>query len=151
MAIMLFYIILAVVVGWLGGLTFMLYKTRRHYFHLVRRTGRERLDEILETLISHDESVQKEVGLLKQELAKAADDSRFYFQKMGLVRYSAFNRAGADQSFVLSLLDRENSGIIINFIYTHEGVRIYTKRVRQGKGEEYQLSDEEQTAIKTSK
>ena len=151
MAIMLLYIILAVLVGWLGGLSFMLYKTRRHYFNLVRRTGREKLDEILETLLSHDESIQKEVGMLKQELAKEVDNSRFYFQKTGLVRYSAFNRANADQSFVLSLLDRENSGIIINFIYTHDGVRIYTKRVKQGKGEEYQLSEEEQTAIKTSK
>ena len=51
----------------------------------------------------------------------------------------------------LALLDKEDSGLIINFIYTHEGVRVYTKKVKQGKGEEYQLSEEEQRAIKESK
>ena len=148
---MLLYIILACILVWFATLTYFLFQTRRHYFHLVRRTGRERLDEILETLLSHDQSIQSEVSQLKKELANAVDTSRFYFQKVGLVRYSAFNRPNSDQSFVLALLDKEHSGILLNFIYTHDGVRIYTKRVKQGKGEEYQLSEEEQSAIKTSK
>lgn len=148
---MFFYAILAVVAIWLIVLSFFLFRTRQHYFHLVRRTGRQRLDEILETLISHDEKIQGELAKVKKELGAAIDNSKFYFQKLGLVRYTAFSRTSPDQSFVLALLDRENTGILINFIYTHEGVRIYTKRVKQGKGEEYQLSEEEQTAINTSK
>lgn len=149
---MFLYVVAAVLLIWLMLLSFFLFKTRQHYFHLVRRTGRQRLDEILETLLAHDETIQKEIGSVKRELEQVIDNSKFYFQKIGLVRYSAFSKTGSsDQSFVLALLDKETSGILVNFIYTYDGVRIYTKRVKHGKGEEYQLSEEEQTAIKTSK
>lgn len=148
---MYLYVAFAILFIWLAVLSFFLFQTRRHYFHLVRRTGRQRLDEILETLLSHDQAIQTEIATIKKELTHIVDNSKFYFQKLGLVRYSAFSRTSLDQSFVLALLDRENTGILINFIYTHDGVRIYTKRVKHGKGEEYQLSEEEQSAIKTSK
>ena len=148
---MFLYAAFAILVVWLAVLSFFPFRTRQHYFHLVRRTGRQRLDEILETLLSHDQHFQTEVAALKKELGQLIEHSKFYFQKLGLVRYSAFSKTAQDQSFVLALLDRENNGILINFIYTHDGVRIYTKRVKSGKGEEYQLSEEEQTAIKTSK
>ena len=149
---MFLYAALAVLFVWLAVASFFLFKTRRHYFQLVRRTGRQRLDEILETLIAHDETIQREMTAVKKELGQVIDNSKFYFQKAGLVRYNAFSRTSStDQSFVLALLDRELSGILVNFIYTHDGVRIYTKRVKHGKGEEYQLTEEEQSAIKTSK
>ncbi|OGK18686.1 hypothetical protein A3G67_02340 [Candidatus Roizmanbacteria bacterium RIFCSPLOWO2_12_FULL_40_12] len=148
---MLLYVALGILFVWLAILSFFLFQTRQHYFHLVRRTGRQRLDEILETLLAHDQGIQTELGAVKKEVGQLIDQSKFYFQKLGLVRYNAFSKTTPDQSFVLALLDKESSGIIVNFIYTHDGVRIYTKRVKQGKGEEYQLSEEEQTAIKTSK
>ena len=148
---MFLYAALAVLFIWLAVLSFFLFQTRRHYFHLVRRTGRQRLDEILETLLSHDQTIQAEIATVKKELMQIIENSKFYIQKLGLVRYSALSRTTPDQSFVLALLDKEHTGILINFIYTHDGVRIYTKRVKHGKGEEYQLSEEEQNAIKTSK
>ncbi len=149
---MFLYAAFAVIVAWLAVVSYFLFRTRQHYFQLVRRTGRQRLDEILETLLAHDETIQREMGTVKKELEQIVNNSKFYFQKIGLVRYNAFSKtSSSDQSFVLALLDRESSGILINFIYTHDGVRIYTKRVKHSKGEEYQLSEEEQTAIKTSK
>lgn len=136
---------------WLSFLTYFIFKTRKHYFGLVKRTRKKNIDEILDSLLEDDRKLQKETEEIRKQLKEAVEKSRFYFQKIGLVRFNAFGRTGNDQSFVLALLDKEDSGLIINFIYTHEGVRVYTKKVKQGKGEEYQLSEEEQRAIKESK
>lgn len=46
---------------------------------------------------------------------------------------------------------KKKDGIVLNFIYTHEGVRIYTKIVKMGKGEAYELSAEENEAIHSAK
>lgn len=147
---MLWYGIAATFFLWLSLLTYLIFKTRRHYFGLTKRTRKNNIDEILDSLLEDDKRLQKETEEIRRELKETIDKSRFYLQKMGLVRFNAFGRTGNDQSFVLALLDKENSGLIVNFIYTHEGVRVYTKRVKLGKGE-YQLSEEEQKAIKESK
>ena len=118
---------------------------------MTQRTRKQKLDEVLETLITDDQRLKQKAQELEKQIQQTIQDSRVYFQKIGLVRFNAFGRTGVDQSFVLALLDKEQSGIVVNFIYTHDGVRIYTKRVKKGEGEEFQLSDEEKKAIKESK
>jgi len=48
------------------------------------------------------------------------------------------------------LLNKKNCGLILNFIYTRDGLRVYTKAVKDGKGDKYQLSEEEKKAVETS-
>lgn len=146
---MLWYAVAVAFFLWMSLLTYFVFKTRKHYFGLIKRTGKNTIDEILDSLLEDDKRLQKDSQELKKELKEAIDRSRFYFQKVGLVRFNAFGRTANDQSFVLALLDKENNGLIINFIYAHDGVRVYTKRVKQGRGE-YQLSEEEEKAIKSS-
>ena len=148
---MVWYVIAAAFFLWLSLLSYFTFKTRKHYFHLTQKTRKGKLDEILELLVENDKKFQQEIEQVRKELANVINDSRFYFQKIGIVRFNAFGRSGNDQSFALALLDKEENGLIINFIYTHDGVRVYTKKVKQGKGEEYQLSQEEEQAIKMSK
>ncbi len=148
---MSWYVIAATFFLWLSLLTYFIFKTRKHYFNLIKRTKKNTIDEILDSLLEDDKNLQEQTEQLRKELKEAVDKSRFYFQKVGVVRFNAFGRTGTDQSFALALLDKEDSGLIINFIYTPDGVRVYTKRVKHGKGEEYQLSEEEQKVIKESK
>ncbi len=148
---MLWYVVAATFFLWLSFLTYTILKTRKHYFGLIKQTKKHTIDEILDSLVEDDKRLKSETAEIRRELKETIDKSRFYFQKMGLVRFNAFGRSGNDQSFALALLNREDSGLMINFIYTHEGVRVYTKKVKQGKGEEYQLSEEEKQALKESK
>ncbi len=145
------YVFFAAFFLWISFLTYHVFKVKKHYQNLVGTSGKEKLDEVLDVLMKDDQRLQKDIELIKKALKETIDESRFYFRKMGVVRFSPFGRAGSDQSFTLALLDREDSGIVVNFIYTSEGLRVYTKRVKQGKGEEYQLSEEEEKAIKASK
>ena len=69
-----------------------------------------------------------------------------YYQKMGIVKYDAFNEMGGKLSFAIAMLDGNNSGWIINAMHSREGCYTYIKEVV--KGESYiELSEEEQQCL----
>lgn len=69
-------------------------------------------------------------------------------QKIGLHRFNPFNELGGDQSFVLVLLDANNSGIIVTSLHGRKNTRIYSKLIKNGKADKMALSKEEELAIK---
>ena len=144
------YIVYSFFAAWLVLITYFLIKTRSHYQNLISKTRKNKIDDILDTLLEDKNIIQNEIKEIKQNLYEMTDKSKFYYKKAGIVRFNPFGKAGGDQSFVLSLLDSEDNGLIINFIYTSDGLRVYTKRIQKGKGKDYQLSEEEEKAIKES-
>lgn len=135
---------------WLFVLSYFFIKLKNHYQNLISKTKKEKLDEVLELLLEKDIKIEKDIYVIKQELQNQINLSRYYFQKIGLIRYNPFDKTGGKQSFVIALLNKENSGLILNFIYTKEGLRVYTKKVIKGKGAEYELSEEEKQVIEKS-
>ena len=72
--------------------------------------------------------------------------ARAGLQKVGLLRFNAFNDVGGDQSFALALLDYQNNGAVILSLFGREGIRVYAKAIKNGKSE-YNLAEEEEKAI----
>jgi len=136
---------------WLLIISIVVFKLKKHYNNLITATKKEKLNEILDILIETDKKQEKEIELLKKNLAGLVVQSQFHIQKIGLVRFNPFERMGGEQSFVVALMDNQDTGITLNFIYTKEGLRVYTKRIKKGKGEEYELSEEEKKAIVKAK
>ena len=67
--------------------------------------------------------------------------------KYGVVKYDAFEDVGGKLSFVLALLDKSNSGIVLNAIHSKENCFLYIKEIV--KGESYiMLSNEEIDALR---
>lgn len=64
------------------------------------------------------------------------------FQKIGIVKYDAFNEMGGKLSFALALLNKENTGFVINAMHSREGCYTYIKEII--KGESYILLGEEE-------
>ncbi len=147
---MLLYILIGVGFVWLLTLTIVFFKLRNHYYNLISATKKERLDDILDSLIDGDKSLTSEITDIKKRLDIEIKKSGLHLQKVGLVRFNPFGTVGGEQSFVAAFMDEENSGIVLNFIYTKEGLRVYTKRVKKGVGVEYELSKEEEKAIQKS-
>ncbi len=144
------YIVWSIFFIWLVILSWIVFKVRKHYYNLITRTKKERIDEILDELLLTDKRIMTDLEEIKKQVKEEMKLSQLHLQKIGLIRFNPFERVGGEQSFVVSLLDKEDNGIIINFIYTREGLRVYTKRVKKGKGEEYELSEEEKKAIEKS-
>lgn len=68
------------------------------------------------------------------------------YQKVGIVRYDAFQEMGGNLSFALTILDEENSGWILNSMHSREGCYTYIKEIV--KGESYiELAEEEKESL----
>lgn len=145
------YVALGVSFLWLIVLTILLLKVKKHYNSLIGHTGKRTLDTILDEIITQDKHFAQEITTLKKGLEEVGTQAEFHFQKIGLVRFNPFERQGGEQSFILSFLDKKNNGIIVNFLYTKEGVRVYSKRITEGKSDDYELSKEEKEAIINAK
>lgn len=150
MYLMVIYLVGAVFFIWLVFLTMIVFKTKAHYDKLIIRTRKESIDEILDILLDNQKKLTEENISLKKELREEILSSRLHIQKIGLVRFNPFERMGGEQSFIVALLDEEKNGLTLNFIYTKEGLRVYTKKIKNGKGEDYNLSEEEKKAIEKS-
>ncbi len=72
-------------------------------------------------------------------------------QKVGFVRFNPFSGTGGDNSFVLALLDKANDGVLISSLYMREGIRMYGKKVENGKTHYPLLEEEKQVLEETVK
>lgn len=68
------------------------------------------------------------------------------YQKVGIVKYDAFNEMGGKLSFALTLLDGNNSGWIINAMHSREGCYTYIKEIVRGQSY-IELADEEAESL----
>lgn len=91
------------------------------------------------SLESDIETVFEDMKLLKTSADKNKKDIRILyknmektFQKIGIVKYDAFNQMGGQLSFSLALLDENNDGFILNSVHSSEGCYSYTKEIKNG-------------------
>lgn len=105
--------------------------------------------DFLELLRENNKKVE-DIELINKELKENIDElerkTNKCMQKIGFIRYNAFKDTGSNLSFALAILDRNNTGIILNGIYSRETSNIYAKSVENGKSE-YRLSEEEIKAL----
>ena len=146
----IYFLLFSVIFIWLIFISWILYKTHKHYHNLISRSKKQTIDEILEQLLSNGKKFSDDIGKLVKDVKETIEQSKIYLQKIGVVRFNPFERNGGEQSFVIAFLNNHNSGLVINFIYTREGLRTYIKKVKEGKGEKYNLSNEEQEAVNKS-
>lgn len=82
----------------------------------------------------------------RQAIRKINEEIMSNYQKLGIVKYDAFQEMGGKLSFALTLLDGNNSGYIINSMHSREGCYNYIKEIV--KGESYiELSEEEAESL----
>jgi len=145
-------IILWVVVGiffvWLSALTYMYWKLRSHYNLLTNGVNGKTLEDALTRIVKDVSLSQKEIEDLIARCDTIEKKELFNIQKIGLLRFNPFKDTGGDQSFILALLDAQDTGVVITALYSRSGTRWYAKRVLQGRGAEHELSEEEKKTIK---
>lgn len=80
------------------------------------------------------------------DIKKIEDNLRITFQKVGLVKYDAFQEMGGKLSFSLALLNKANDGFIINAMHSREGCYTYIKEIIDGNSV-IALAEEEKEAL----
>jgi len=81
---------------------------------------------------------------VRQEIIQKTQSNTF--QKIGFVKYNAFENIGNDLSFALTLLDGNNNGICLSSIYGRNESRVFSKPIYHGRAS-VALSQEEQDSL----
>lgn len=108
----------------------------------LEKTLIERLDQV-DTLIEANATNEKNIKTLFSNM-------KFTFQKVGLVKYDAFNEMGGKLSFSLALLNETNDGFVMNAVHSREGCYTYLKEIIAGNSI-IVLSPEEKEALDIAK
>lgn len=82
----------------------------------------------------------------KKDIRTLYKNMEHTFQKIGLIKYDAFQQMGGKLSFSLALLDENNNGFILNSVHSTEGCYTYTKEIKSGECA-ISLGEEEQQAL----
>lgn len=140
-------ITLAFFFAWMFVLTFIVLKTKSHYERLTKHSSKVSLESLLDSLLHEAEKSKALDETLLKKITELQIAAQHAYRKIGMVQFHALGKTDGEKSFVIALLNEMNSGIVINFMYIPEGVRVYAKQVKDGKGTHHELSQEEKEAI----
>ncbi len=121
-------------------------KLEEKYETFMRGSDAQSLEAtILEKFDDIDEL--KEQNEIKTQLIKKIQENfQVVYQKIGIVKYDAFQEMGGNISFVLVLLNKENTGFMLNAMHSRDGCYTYMKEII--KGESFiELAEEEKQAL----
>ena len=141
-------IFIAVYFLWFLVLTFLFFRFNSYYSKLTKNGKKESLAQVLEEFSKKQEEFNKNLQQVNKRCDKLEKEGHLHIQKVGLVRFNPFKDTGGDQSFILSLVDAENTGVVVSSLHTRNGTRWYAKGVVRGKGTDHELSSEEEKALK---
>jgi len=144
-------IIWGIIFFWLVFLSIIFYNLFSHYQKLTKGDNKKGLKSVLEELLKDFAKEAVRIDDLTQEIQKLQKENLYNIQKIGLVRFNPFSETGGNQSFSLALLNGEESGLVITSLHSREMTRIYSKPVKKGKSDGYELSAEEKQALKAAK
>ena len=105
------------------------------------------IDEILDRQLKRVESLSERVDALNKLHHELENLTQRTIQKVGVIRYNPFSDTGGDQSFAIALLDSLGNGVVLSSLHSRTDTRVFAKPVQSGRSK-FQLSDEEQDAIK---
>ena len=108
----------------------------------LEKTLIERLDQVDGLLKANVEN--------ERNIKKIFENMKFTFQKVGLVKYDAFNEMGGKLSFSLALLNEKEDGFVINAVHSRDGCYTYIKEIIGGNSV-IVLCEEEQEALNIAK
>jgi hypothetical protein len=121
-------------------------RLRNSYSTFMKGKDGKTLEESMTERFAELETVLKFTRQNRQEIKEINRKLGRNFQKVGIVKYDAFNEMGGKLSFAIAMLDHNNNGWILNAMHSREGCYTYVKEIL--KGESFvELADEEAEAL----
>jgi hypothetical protein len=93
------------------------------------------------------EALGFEVAGLREETISLQEAVARSVQRVGIIRFDAFEDMGGMLSFAVALLDADGNGVVLSSINGRNETRIYAKPIEQGTSRTH-LSGEEEEAIR---
>ncbi|MDO4334120.1 MAG: DUF4446 family protein [Eubacteriales bacterium] len=124
-------------------------KLKKKYDRFMKGKDAKSLEQDIIELFEDNKFIKAESEKNRKALREVLRRQEYCYQKIGLIKYDAFNQMGGKLSFCLCLLNNKNSGFILNSVHSSDGCYVYTKEVKKGECD-LSLGDEEQKALETA-
>lgn len=104
------------------------------------------LENKLEMIVEDNKYIIDLSNENKKNIREIKKEMESSFNKIGIVKYDAFNQMGGKLSFILAMLNEKNNGYIMNSVHSTEGCYTYIKEIKAGICD-LDLSNEEKQAL----
>ena len=122
-------------------------RLNQKYRSFMKGKDAQSLEKLFHQRFKEIDKLNKQNELTKKNLADLKKIQGMTLNKYGIVKYDAFDDVGGKMSFALAMLDKENTGFILNAIHSRDNCFLYLKEIV--KGESYiMLSAEEIDALR---
>ncbi|MCR5106296.1 MAG: DUF4446 family protein [Eubacterium sp.] len=123
-----------------------LQKVSRKYYTLTSGKQAKDLEQIMLKRFGEMDRIKARIKRYTKEHKTFQGHLDSCYNKMGLIKYDAFDSMAGELSYSLALLNHDNSGFVLTSLHSKEGCYSYAKEII--KGESYiALSKEEIEAI----
>lgn len=130
---------------------YKLRKVERKYSEFISKFDKnENIEDTLKSYIEMVNNVNEDNKIMHANYLDLEKQINQCAQKIGIVRYNAFDDVGSNLSFALAILDNDNNGVVLNAIYARTSNNIYAKPIENGTSK-YTLSEEEIRAVSKAK
>ena len=121
-------------------------KLNKKYKKFMTGKSAKSLENEIIGLFEDNKFLHSSIEKNKKDIRTLFKNMESTFQKLGIIKYDAFNQMGGKLSFCLALLDENNNGFIINSVHSTEGCYSYTKMIKNGESD-IPLGKEEEQAL----
>ena len=120
--------------------------TKKYYLFMRGQDGRS-MEQSFVAKFKEIERMSKLVDNHHYDIETLKQEYEWMLSKYGIVKYDAFDDVGGKLSFALAMLDKDDTGFVINAIHSRDNCFVYLKEIV--KGESYiMLSEEEVEALR---
>ncbi len=125
-------------------------RLNRKYRMFMRGSDGQSLEKMIQRKLNQIDKMQDVSDNHEQllTLIKGIQDNTM--NKYGVVKYDAFDDVGGKLSFALAMLDKNDTGIVLNAVHSRDNCFLYIKEIMNG--ESYiMLSEEEIESLRIAK
>ena len=139
-------IVVVMIVLWIMNII-QIKKLKKNYKIFMKGKDAKSLEEVLIRRLDQVDSLILSNKQNEKDIQNIFANMKFTFQKVGLVKYDAFQEMGGKLSFSVALLNEKNDGFVLNAVHSREGCYTYIKEIVDGNSI-IVLAEEEQEALK---
>lgn len=120
------------------------------YNRFMKGTDGVNIEFLLQENLERSKKIDEKINEMESHFNSIDRSLLNCIQKIGIVRFNAFENTGSDLSFSIVLMDNNDNGFLLSGIYTRDSSSTYAKPIDSGKSK-YPLSAEEIKAIDIAK
>ncbi len=145
--LLMLLIVVVILLVCVFNLSLGLNRLSRKYAIFMKGKDAQSLEKLFKRKFDLIEKLAVNSEINSENITKLEKLQNMMLDKYGIVKYDAFEDMGGKLSFVLAMLDNNNTGFLLNAIHSRENCFLYIKEIVNG--ESYvALSDEEVEALR---